>query len=213
MRSHAHRLALVLLAFCAPAAAARAQEREYAEAPNLKLTVTAEKTHWRQGAAAPVRVRIENATGGRMEVPSVIVFRADNRLDDGGRVTTSEGVLWSPVSLTKSYGVGAKSCQNDLSPQRVKNVKGVVVEIHPDRGVIVLDKGGAKEFGFDLALTCWGHSISSFYPSSTVFEAAERFKPNSYRVYFSMQFPMRTGKPGDARYHQVKSNAVEVIIN
>jgi len=64
-----------MTAFAALAAlvgVAAAQEREYAEAPNLRLTLTAEKTTWRAGEPSPVRIRIENATGESIEIPSTV---------------------------------------------------------------------------------------------------------------------------------------------
>ncbi|HKG12816.1 MAG TPA: hypothetical protein VKB12_05735 [Pyrinomonadaceae bacterium] len=208
------KLVTVSVALTALAGVAGAQEREYAEPPELKLTQTVEKTFWRAGEPAHVRVRIENASGGSIEIPSNVSFMADNRSREDGWATTSHGVFWSPVSLTKTYSVRGSQCQNDLTPDRVKTPKGgKVVEIHPAKDKLTLGKGEAKEFSFDLAGTCWGHSIQAFYPDSTIFEAAGRYKSNSYRVYFLMQFRMRTGDPKDVRNHQLKSNAVEVTIN
>ena len=213
MRNHTHRLAPLLFALCALATAAGAQEREYAVAPNLKLTLSAVKTAWRPGEPAPVRIRVENATGERFEIPSTVSFKADNRANDGVMATMSHGVFWSPVSLTKSYGDGRNGCQDDLTPGRVETLQGKVRVIHPARDKIFLEKGEAKEFSFDLSATCWGHSIGAYHPSRNIFEVAERYTKHSYRVYFQMQFPMRLADPVAPRYHQLKSNEVEVTIN
>jgi hypothetical protein len=213
VRDHPHKLAPLLFALCTLATAAGAQEREYAAAPNLKLTLSVAKNAWRPGEPAAVRMKVENATGERFEIPSTISFKADNRANDGVRVTMSHGVFWSPVSLNKTYGGRPSGCQDDLAPGRVETVSGKVRIIHPARDKIVLEKGEAKEFSFDLAGTCWGHSLGSYYPSLNLFEVAERYTNNSYRVYFQMQFPMRLADPVAPRYHQLKSNAVEVTID
>jgi hypothetical protein len=207
------KLVTASVALLALVGVARAQEREYAEAPKLNLTLTAEKTAWRLGETAHVRIRIENATGGKIEIPSTIYFQADNRPSDDGRVTMSHGVFWSPVSLTQTYGGGAGVCRSDLTPERVEVLKKKVVVIHPAKDALVLEKGDAKEFSFDLARTCWGHSIAAFYPSETIFEATENYGRNTYRVYFEMEFRKQTSTRNDPRYHQLKSNAVEVTIN
>lgn len=201
------------VALLALACAAGAQEREYAEASGLRLTLAVEKGAWRPNEAATVKIKIENATGERIEIPSTISFRADNRANEKVMVTTSEGVFWSPVSLTGDYTGREGVCQNDLTPERVEVVKKKVLVIHPAKDKLVIEKGEAKEFSFDLARTCWGHSIHAFYPSRTIFEAAKGYKPNQYRVYFQMQFRMRTGDPKDPRYFHLKSNPVEIIID
>ena len=213
MRDHRHKLAPLLFALCTLATASGAQEREYAVAPNLKLTLLVVKTAWRPGEPAPVRMRVENATGERFEIPSTVSFKADNRANDDGRETMRHGIFWSPVSLTKSYGGSPNGCQDDLAPGRVETLKGKVRIIHPARDKIVLEKGEAKEFSFDLVGTCWGHSLGAYYPSLNIFEVAERYTTNSYRIYFQMHFRMKTADPKDPRYHQLKSNEVEVTIN
>jgi hypothetical protein len=207
------KFAPLLLAFCALATVAGAQEREYADAPKLKLTLSIDRTAWRPGEPAPVRARIENATGDRFEIPSGISFKADNRPSDDDWVTMSHGVFWAPVGLNKGSGGDTGHCQSDLSPERVETLQGKVVVIHPAKGKLMLEKGEAKEFSFDLTRACWGHSIAAFYPSQPIFEVAKRYPNNSYRIYFQMEFRMKTASKNDPRFHQLKSNAVEVTIN
>ena len=216
MRALTYKLAPLYGLLCALAVNAGAQEREYADAPKLKLTVTVDQSVWRQGEAAPVRLRIENVSDGDIEMPSTASFLADNRARGDEDITTAHGVFSSPVSFTKVYAGRTRGCQDDLSPDRVERPKGGnVVVIHPARDRVMLAKGAAKEFTFDLAGTCWKHYILSFYADETIFAAAADYRPNTYRVYLLMQFRMRPkpGGPEGPLFHQLKSNAVEVTIN
>jgi hypothetical protein len=210
-------LAATLVALLALSCSAGAQGRVDAKVPKLTLTLTAEKTSWRAGEAVHVKIRIENASGQDVEIPSNVSFMADNRGPGGDHVTMSDGVFSSPVSLTKAYADHPAGCENDLSESRVRRVKGTnIVEIFPDSGELILKKGEAKEYAFDISSKCWHHYISAYYADSSIFPLAEKYKVKTYRVFFSMQFPAGTSNVGGVKTRLVthlKSNAVEVEIN
>lgn len=212
------KLLTVIVASLALSCAAVARERGVEKVPKLKLSLTAEKTSWRSGEDARVKVRIENASEGEASIPSVVNFTADNRSEvGGGLVTMGDGVFWSPVSLLKSYFARAGRCQNDLSPDRVETLKGTnIVSIRPAGERLTLKKGEVKEFDFDLAETCWGHSIAAFYPNGSLFSLAAKYGRKTYGVYFQMRFQTGTTKAGGLKVPTVehlKSNAVEISID
>lgn len=199
------------------AGAAGAQGRDREKVPKLNLTLTVEKLSWRYTEAAPVKIRIENASGGETKIPLVVYFTADNRGMTDGMVTKREGVFWSPVSLRKTYAASAERCQDDLSPGRVEKFKGGnVVTIFPPKEKLTLKKGEAKEFDFNLAAMCWNHAIASTYPDRSFFSLAEGYGRKTYSLYFEMEFQTGTTKVGSMKVpavEHVKSNAVEITID
>lgn len=195
-----------------------AQMQEKKEAPNLRLTLTTEKTTWLRYKPAPVRITIENLSEAKVELPSSIYFRLDNRKSEDEPETTAEGVFLSPVRLTKTYGEDATGCQSDLTQDRVGVLKGTdIVLITPSTGSLILQKGEKKEFNFDLARTCWNHSISSIYPNRNLFPLvgahSSRFNGTKYKVYFEMGFDAGMSKINGIEMplvHNLSSNKVEI---
>jgi hypothetical protein len=211
-------LMAAFVALPALSCAVGAQGLEKAKVPTLNLTLTAEKTSWRAGEAARVKIKIENASGGETEIPSTVYFTADNRSVVGGSsVTMLDGVFWSPVSLLKSYDAPSARCRNDLSPDRVETLKGTnVVTIFPAKETLPLKKGEAKEFDFDLAGTCWGHSIAAFYPDDSLFSLAAKYKQKTYGLYFETEFDTgktEVGGKSNPVVKDLKSNVVVITID
>src|ERR1700754_1307485 len=217
---HTHRprvqLMTAFVALLALACGAGAQSRRKAKVPKLTLTLTVGETGWRYKEAAPVKIRIENASEGEAKIPSAVYFTADNRGRTGGSVTKSEGVFWSSVSLLKTYAASGELCQNDLSPGRVEKLHGTeIVTIFPPKEKLTLKKGEAKEFDFDLAATCWNHSIGSMYPNRNIFSLAADYGRKTYTVYFEMEFQVGKTEAGSLKVptlEHLKSNAVEISI-
>ena len=205
------------VALLALACVAGAQSRQKPKVPKLTLTLTVEKTVWRYKEAAPVKIRIENASEDEAKIPSAVYFTADNRSETGGIVTKSEGVFWSPVSLRKTYAASAELCQDDLSPGRVEKFHGTdIVTIFPPKEKLTLKKGEAKEFDFDLAAMCWNHSIGSMYPNRSIFSLAADYRRKTYTVYFEMEFQVGATEAGGLKVptlEHLKSNAVEISID
>lgn len=212
-------LFIIILALALSIGAQIATERKI---PNLRLMLAAEKTTWVAGQSALVRVKIENLTGHEVEVSSTIYFKLDNRKSVAEGPTMANGVFWSPVSLTKIYDKDATGCQNDLTQARVEVLKGTnIVSITPAKDTLLLRQDENKEFTFDLAGTCWNHSISSVYPNNNLFsllrEHTSRFTDtNKFKVYLEYHFQVVKLQPSETKtpvIHRLKSNEVEITIN
>jgi hypothetical protein len=213
------KLTSVVLISLALTFSAGAKVQNLEEVPNLRLTLSIENTTWTKYEPVLVKITIENLSGNKVELPSSISFNLDNRTFASERVTMDNGVFWSPVSLTKTYGKDVAGCQSDLVENRVEVLKGTnIVSISPPKDSLMLTTGEKKEFSFDLTKTCWNHSISSVYPNSNLFSlvdttpAAKHIGSNKYRVYFDMEFKAGT-VDGIPRNKRPRSNEVEIVVN
>lgn len=212
-------LVLILLVLnCAGTSFAQTADKPF-ELPKLDLSLTVEKTLWKSSEPAVVKVIIENKETSKdfLILPSDISFRlAEREIDD---VTMSDAVFWSPVSLTKTYEAGRRGCQDNLTNDQVSysnNSKIRVISPSADKSKLL--KNEKKEFTFDLNKLCWGHAISSMYPSQPLFTMIDEYRSSTekYKVYFQMRFAAGMGVHNGVRYpmsKEMRSNEVEITVN
>ncbi len=203
---------LLLLPF-----SASAQMQEKKEIPNLRLTLTTEKTTWSQKETAPVKVTIESLSEHTAQVPATIYFRLDGRARGDERMTKREAVFWSPVTVTNTYAEKATTCQNNLTKDSIQPIKDTnLVMIHPPSNNLYLRKGEKREFSFNLAGMCWNHSMSSVYPDQNIFQLARPyFISASYKLYFELHFDGGMSEENGILTPitlNLKSNEVRVVI-
>jgi len=207
----------LMVLFLALTCNASSQAQKKPGAPNLRLTLSMEKTIWLVYEPVPVKITVENLSGNKVQLPSSIYFKFDNRESESVRVTMSEGVFWSPVSLTKTYSKEVKGCEDDLIAERVEVLQDTnIVLISPPKDNLMLQKDEKKEFRFDLSKTCWNHSLSSIYPNGYLFSYVGASR--KYKVYFEMEFKVGSAKLAGSDTpinlnKRLKSNEVEIVFD
>jgi len=192
------------------------QRAEIAKVPKVQLSLDAPVSVWKPTKPALTKVTVENIDTGltSINLPTSVYFHVSGFPSPTNAFATSNSDLWSPVSLIKNYDSSAKSCQDDLSAERVaKDDKNGIVSIMPSPTNLALRKGEKKEFEFDLTRTCWDRSISSIYPSQDLFAIARAGK---YKVYFEMEFLIGEKNQDGMKIpisEHIRSNEIEIQIN